>query len=253
MDLAKYQELTGNTVSEADTARYTAVINRVNATLESALGYSLDPDQNLDITELGKVQFQGALPLYPIDVNNLLPPDTATGTYRMFRYNDKDLYIKTDPFTSVYAVKLVQVASDDQFITICDLTDYTVKRTRKFGKYVEKQLVWFTWQWYSWLLDNLGQDNGLQVAVDGDWADEDNIPNDLLYLWTDMIDYYSSDNVSVTGNIKSESVNGHSWSVSNAGGGKGVDLAPEQSDAGLKTIAQYAGPNGNVVNRIPTI
>lgn len=253
MDLAKYQELTGNTVSAGDTDKYTAVINRVNSLLESALGYSLDPTQNLDITELGKVQFQGGYPLYPIEMDNLLPPDTVTGSYRLFPYNESDIYIRTDPVANIYHVKLVQVVNGGKFITISDLTDYTSKRIRKFSKFIEKQLVWFSWQWYSWLITNLGQDNGLLIAIDGDWANASNIPNDIWYLWADMVDYYASDNVSVTGNIKSESVNGHSWSTGNAGGGKGVDLSPEQSDAGLNTLKQYAGPNGLSVNRIPTI
>jgi hypothetical protein len=76
------------------------------------------------------------------------------------------------------------------------------------------------------------------------------MPSDLAYLWADMVTYYSSDTVSVTGNIKSESVNGHSWSFSNAGGGKGIDLSPEQSDVGSKTLAQYAGPNGTAALRV---
>ena len=253
MDLAKYEELTGTTVPAGDVGRVTATINRVNAQLESLLGYPLDPAENLDITELGKVQYQVLYPYYPyypIDPDNLLPPDVAEGVFRLFPYNEDDIYVKTDPFTNVYHVKLVQAVNDDEFITIIDLNDYTIKRLKKFGKYIQEQFGWFRWNWYSWLVGNLGKDNGMLIAVDGDWADGTNLPNDLLYLWADMVTYYSSEDVSVTGNIKSESVNGHSWSKTNAGGGKGEDLSPERSASGLKTLAQYAGPNGTLANRV---
>lgn len=252
MDLAKYQTLTGTTVSTSDTARYNAIIARTNALLDSALGYSLSPS-NFDIQELGKVQFQGLSPYYPINLNNLLPADNIEGTYRMFPYNENDIYLKTDPFTNLYHVKLVQPQNDDEFVTFTDLTDVSSMRARKFSKYIERNDNWFTWDWYTWLKDNLGFDNGLMLAVDADWLGCNNgMPLDLQYLWADMVTYYASDEVSVTGNIKSESVTGHSWSKTNAGGGKGVDLSPEQSPSGLTTIAKYAGPNGTLATRIPT-
>lgn len=253
MDLVKYQELTGTTVAEGNTARYTAVILRTNALLESALGYSLVSSKNLDKQELGKVQYDGLYPYFPLDTNNLLDADEQEGSFRLFPYNESDIYIKTDPYSNIYHVKLVTPLNDDEFVTYSDLTDYVSKKARKFGKYVEKQDAWFKWGWYSWLLQNLGQDNGLLIAVDADWLNCNNMPSDLQYLWADMVTYYSSDDVSVTGNLKSESVNGHSYSYNNAGGGKGQDLAPHQSAAGLTTIAQYAGPNGTLATRIPTI
>jgi hypothetical protein len=253
VDLAKYQELTGTTVAEGDKARYNAVIRRTNALLESALGYSLAPKKNLDKEELGKAQFEGLYPYFPLRVDTLLPPDEVEGSYRLFPYNERDTYIKTDPYKNVYQVKLVQPLNDDEFVTYTDLKDFVSKKARNFGKYIERQYSWFRWDWYPWLLNNLGQDNGLLVAVDADWLNCNNMPSDLAYLWADMVTYYSSDTFSVSGNLKSESVNGHSWSFSNAGGGKGVDLSPEQSASGLTTIAQYAGPNGTLATRIPTI
>jgi hypothetical protein len=253
VNLEKYQTLTGETVAEDDVARYNAVIRRTTALLESALGYSLSPSQNLDKQELGKTQYEGLYPQYPLSLDSLLPPDRQEGEYRLFPYNEKDVYIKTDPYSNLYSVKLVQPINDDEFVTYSDLTNVTSKNARKFGKYIERQVSWFTWGWYSWLLQNLGQDNGLLIAVDADWLDCNCLPQDLQYLWADMVSYYSSDNYSVSGNIKSESVNGHSWSISNAGGGKGVDLAPQESSNGLKVISQYVGPNGTLATRMPTI
>jgi hypothetical protein len=252
VDLAKYEELTGTTVATGDIARYTAIINRANASLSSLLGYPLDSTQNLDIEELGKVQFEGQYPYYPIDPTKLLPPDTQTGTYKLFPYNESDIFLPVDPFTNAYHVKLVQRYSPDKFVTFTTLSDWTQKNTSLFGKYIERQVGWFIWGWYTWLIENLGKDNGLLLAIDGDWLDQDSFPLDLMYLWTDMVTYYTSDEVSVIGNIKSESVNGHSWSRANAGGGN-ASLAPEQTPTGLKILAQYAGPNGTLATRIPTV
>lgn len=251
MDLAKYKELTGTTVATGDEARYNAIIRRTNGLLESALGYSMTPSKNIDKQELGKVQFEGQYPYYPLQLDSLLPADEVEGSYRLFPYNENDIYLKTDPSANIYHVKLVQVLNDDEFVTIWDFKDYTSKTTRKFGKFIEKQVGWFTWNWYAWLMQNLGGGNGLLVAVDADWLSCNNMPSDLAYLWADMVTYYSSDEVTVTGNIKSESVNGHSWSKTNAGGGKGADLSPDQSAAGANILAQYAGPNGTAAIRIP--
>lgn len=255
MDLAKYTELSGVTVAEGDEARYNATIRRANGLLESALGYSLSPTKNLDKEELGKVQFQGLYPYFPISQETLLPADDdVEGSYRLFNYNDKDIYIKTDPARNVYHVKLVQARNDDEFVTIWDLKDFTSKNSRKFSKWIQKQTTWFNWNWYSWLIEQMGNGNGLMVAVDADWLTCNNMPTDLAYLWVDIVTYYADPDISVTGNIKSESVNGHSWTKSAAGGGKGFsknggglrggDLSPEQSEAGLATLTLYAGPNG---------
>lgn len=251
MDLTKYQELTGNTVSEADKARVNATIRKANSLLESELGYSLSSSKNIDKTEIGKVQFQGAYPYYPANLDNLLPPDEAEGDYRLFYYNDKDPYIKCDPARNIYHVKLVRAINDDEFVTIFDLDDFTPKNYRKFAKYIERSTSWFNWDWYIWLTEQIGNGNGLMVAIDADWMDCSNMPDDIGYVWSDMIDYYSNPDYSVSGSLKSESVNGHSWSRASAGGGSNVDLSPERSDAGISILSQYAGPNGRLASRNP--
>lgn len=249
MDLAKYEELTGTTVAEADKARVKAVIRRSNAKLESLLGYSLSPSKNIDKEEIGKVQFQGAYPYYPWNRDTLLPPDKQEGEFRLFYYNQDDLYLKTDPARNIYHVKLVQALNDDEFVTIIDLEHFTSKKSRKFSKFIQRSTTWFNWPWYNWIVTQVGNGNGLMVAVDADWMDCSNMPSDLAFLWSDMVSYYSDENYSVSGSIKSESVNGHSWSRSNSGGGKGEDLSPEQSSEGMRTILQYAGPNSSLPAR----
>ena len=82
------------------------------------------------------------------------------------------------------------------------------------------------------------------LAVEADWIDC--YPDDIMYLWADMIDYYSNPNYSVMGSLKSESVTGHSWSRGDAGGGKDGDMAPEANPANKDLLTRYAGPYGKV-------
>ena len=85
----------------------------------------------------------------------------------------------------------------------------------------------------------------VQLIVDADWVDftdeKSDIPDDLLYLWCDMINYWADPDK----DIKSESVDGHSWS-------RGDIKAPEEMIENKLILEKYAGPYGSIV-RIPTI
>lgn len=242
MNLEKYTELTGITVSSSQEAKVTATIRRTKSLLETMLGFSLSP-KNL-YTEKGKVQFEGYLPMKD-ELDNLLPPDDEEGVYKLFPYNELDKYFHIDPFNDIYKVKLVMPINDGEFVTIVDLDNVVASYGRdRIGKYIERHWEWFTWQWYiSWMYSyESSSDAGLMLAVDADWLKC--YPDDLLYMWADMISYYSDQNYSVAGSIRSESVDGHSWSRGNAGGGNQGDVSPENTAQGIALINRYAGPYG---------
>lgn len=243
MDLDKYKELTGITVTASQEDKVKATIRRTKATLERMLGFTLKP-KNL-YTELGKVQFEGYLPMLG-DLDNLLEPDDQDGVYKLFPFYDTDRYFHVDPFNNIYHVKLVMPINDGEFVTITDLDNVVAKYGRdNIGKYIERHYEWFTWEWYrtwrySWKANT---EAGLMLAVDADWISC--YPDDLMYLWADMITYYSDANNSVSGNIKSESVDGHSWSRGSAGGGSS-DVSPELNTSNASLLSRYAGPYGSV-------
>lgn len=249
MNLEKYKELTGNTVSASQEAKVTAVIRRTKTLLESLLGFTLKP-KNL-YTEVGKVQFQGYLPIIEnlnnLDSLNLLAPDEEQGRgYKLFPYEETDKYFHVDPFTAVYKVKLVFPLPNGEFLTIADLDNVAPSMGRDgIGKYIERHYEWFTWEWYrtyrySW---SANSDAGLMLAVDADWIDC--YPSDIEYLWADMIEYYTAPTYSVTGNLKSESVDGHSWSRASANANV-TDEKPESNPSNKMLLARYAGPYGSV-------
>lgn len=244
MDLDKYTELTGITVAPAQEARVKAMIRRTKATLEGLLGFSLKP-KNL-YTEKGKVQFEGYLPMKD-DLDNLLPADEEEGVYKLFPYNELDQYFHVDPFTNIYKVKLVMPINDGEFVTVTDLDNVVAQYGRdNIGKYIERHWAWFTWDWYrTWRYRYAtAEEAGLMLAVEADWINC--YPDDLNYLWADMVSYYADPNFSVNGSLRSESVDGHSWSRGNAGGGNSGDLSPESNPANNNTLNRYAGPFGSV-------
>lgn len=233
MNLEKYEELTGITIPANKRSFYTALIKRVQAKLETLLGYTLEP-QNL-YTELGKTRQECVCPDIP-QTSSLLPPDPTRGILKVFPYNSKDRFFHIDPFWDVYNVKLVKVLENRQVITYKTFENYTKQYMQSgIGNHIEKCDTCFC---------DCDCKDCVQLMVDANWVDfaEDEVlPQELLYLWCDMIGYYGD----ATRNIKSESVDGHSWS-------KGDLTAPEDSREALLLLRRFAGPFGSVT-RMPTL
>jgi hypothetical protein len=238
VNLDKYQELTGITVPASQQAKVTATIRRTKAALETLLGFSLKP-KNL-YTEKGKVQFEGYLPID--DLTDLLPADEEQAIYKLFPYKETDKFLHIDPFNNVYHVKLVMPTNDGEFITVLELDNVVAHYDRDgIGKFIERHYEWFTWAWYrTWRLRYATDTTaGLQLAVEADWIDC--YPDDLMYLWADMVTYLTDINY----NLSSESVDGHSWAKT-----KDAQVAPELKTENIQLLKRYAGPYG-LVNRNP--
>lgn len=233
MNLEKYEKLTGKIIPASQRPYYEAQIKRVQAKLETILGYTLTPTNIY--TELGKSQRECVCPDIP-ESSSLLPPDAIRGIIKVFPYNYKDKFLHIDPFRDVYNVKLVRVNENYQFITYKTFETFTKQYTYNgIGNYIEKCETCFC---------NCDCKDCIQLAVDADWVDiteDEDLPDDLLYLWCDMIDFYADP----AKDIKSESVDGHSWS-------KGDIVAPEDTDASRLLLKRYAGPYGTII-RIPTV
>lgn len=233
MDLAKYQELTGITVDESDIATVNAQIRRTRISLETILGYSLDKKKaGMNYyEEKGKAKtdcpFRGLIS----DINNmeLDAPDNVEGSYRLFSYNKSDQLFKVDPFIQLYKVKLVfiQSGAEPNGITHKTFSDGKI-RVHKEGvisKYIERCKECFC----------LCQcDNCVQLAVEADWLNEECLPEDLTYVWADMVEYYSDPKRFIT----AETLATHSWKADAA-------PTPESIETNIAIINKYAGPNGS--------
>ena len=234
MDIATYILLTGKTIPSTKIAYYEAIIKRVQVKLETILGWSFTPQ--VLYKEIGKTQNGCVCSNIP---ETLLPADEVKGIIKIFPFNRNDKYLQTDPFYDVYSAKLVRVFENRDFVTLKTFENISKQyMSQGIGKYLEKCKTCFC--------DCECKDCVL-LAVDGDWvreseeSGEQGLPIDLLYLWCDMVDFYGDPEK----DIKSESVDGHSWS-------KGDVVAPEESAEAKLLLARYAGPYGTVP-KIPTL
>lgn len=230
MDLKKYEELTGIVIPPNRQSYYTAQIKRVQVKLETLLGFTLTPKHIY--TELGKSQVECVCPDIP-QTESLLPPDEVKGVIRVFPYNYKDKFLSIDPFRDVYNVKLGKVLDDKTFITYKTFEHFTEQyMSQGIGKYIEKCQTCFC---------DCECKDCIQLIVDAKWVALPDLPDDLMYLWADMVTYYADP----TKDIKSESVDGHSWS-------KGDITSPEDAKEAILLLQRYAGPYGSVT-RMPVI
>lgn len=245
MTIKEYEALTGTTVPEQDIPRVEAIIAKSERKLQALLGYSLSSQQ--DWTELGKVQCDGRTPYPSLPVNdealeNLMPADEQTGKIQLFPFSERDTHLRINPSEEVYRAKIVLPVNKSEFITIMDLDNVT-PYLNKAGLVValSKYEGWFSWLGWLPLYSTFGRK--LMLAVDADYVDVCDIDkySDLADLWADMVTYYADPNYSIMGNVRSESIDSHSYS--RASTGTTPDAAAPQGQASAKAIiADYAGP-----------
>lgn len=245
MTIAEYQTLTGTTVLTADTTRVTAVIRRAEAKLEGLLGYPLSRQKTW--TELGKVQYDGLVPFPSLPVgddviSNLTAADTQTGDIQLFNFDELDKHIRINPANEIYRAKIVLPVNESEFITIYDLQNgLPYLNSAGLVVAITRYNSWFTWTWWNSLL--WGEKSNLMMAVDADYVNvcDVNTHKDLAYLLADMVTYYSDPNYSVMGNIRSESIDSHSYSRASTGSTPDSS-APEGQASSKMIIEKYAGP-----------
>lgn len=230
MNLDKYQILTGITVSVEDKPQYEASIRRARIQLEQILGFTLNPrkDSNL-YNELGKSLNDCDCP--NVETSNLLEPDDVEGSYRVFDYNKLDKFWLVDPFIKIYKIKLVVIrpTDDNNGITLKTFkpSDITIRIGYKgISKYIENCVS---------ELCGCSCADCMQIAIDADWLNDSCIPEDLQYLWADIVSYDND----CKSNIKSESIEGHSYT-------KFEQSNPMASESAKTILAKYAGPNSSL-------
>ena len=235
--------MTGKTLTEAEQAQVKYQIRRAMRKLENLLGFTLDPKKiNTNIyNELGKADSYWGWSYPNVDISKLLPPDEVIGSYRLYTFNWKDEYFHVDPFEAVHNVKLVYIRKgypDEQGIT-AHTFDFDEVRPHYgkdgIGKYIERVRPW----WFDHR--KLRPDEQLQLAVDADWVWQDCLPDDLKWMIIDMVEAA----IDPKGNIRSESIEGHSYS-------KYDKVVPETEPHNQTFLSKFAGPDGSA-SRIPTI
>ena len=245
MTIAEYQTLTGTTVPEADTARVKAMIRRAETKLEAMLGYPLTRQKKW--TELGKVRYSGITPFPSLPVSdqvldNLVAPDEELGDIQLFNLDTLNMHLRINPAKEVYRAKVVLPVNQDEFITIYDLNNVTPYfNSAGLVVALTRYYTWFTWSWWNPL--PWSERSNLMLAVEASYVnvcDANKYP-DLAFLLADMVTYYSDPSYSVMGNIRSESIDSHSYSRASTGSSPD-NAAPEGQSSAKRIIEKYAGP-----------
>lgn len=245
MTIQEYQTLTGNIVADADATRMKAIIRRAETKLESLLGYSLSRHKSW--TELGRVRYDGlvpfpSLPLADVVTASLLTPSEQHGDIQLFNFDSLDTHIRINPAKTVYSARLVYPVNGDEFVTISELESaQPYLNNSGLVVAITRDNYWRIWRWWDGLA--LRDRSNLMLAVDADFVnvcDANKYP-ELAYLLADMITYYSDENYSVMGNIRSESIDSHSYSRASTGSNPD-SAAPEGQESARRIIEKYAGP-----------
>lgn len=235
MNPEEYTDLTGLPVSSSRQNLVTAQTKRCQAMLENLLGFTLDKDkvtQNLYI-EQGKTTTELSCP--SVDTGNLLPADPVIGAYRQYHFNDKDQFVAIDPFSAINKVKLVH----GNVTVYTFATNFYRPEVGRDGlaKYLELTPLWYRyfdvlWFQRAWPFCACGV--RWQLAVDADWLWDDAhpIPDDLRYVWADMVTYYAN----TKRELKSQTVGAHSYTQ--------ALTIPQERPENLAVIKRYAGPYG---------
>lgn len=210
MDLTRYQELSGSTVTNE--ALVISNIEKAQFILEDMLGYPLNPDL------INENYYDGATPV---------------NAFRIFPFNSKDLKTRIDPATAVHSVRFLTADGETEVV---EEEDRFVRSNNGLIQYIG---------FVNGLYDGFRFNNfrcsctwdcpHTQIVVDADWAwEEGEIPNSLLMVWANMVSYYSDFNK----DVRSETLGSHSYTKFDR------DL-PELQSHNMKVISKYAGPNGS--------
>jgi hypothetical protein len=241
LGLDEYIEISGQDVKDAQRGFVTANILRAQVTLESALGFPLDPEnaaKNL-YNERGKTQSD----YWPCDVADedlLAPDDEPDAVYRIFNlWSLQDRTAHIDPCLAVTRVKLIH---GDVTVHTYETNDFVLRFTRGgFGRLIDLKLLW---------LNAYSRPCGhtVQVAVDADWlgingddpiAEPDSLPDDLKSVWAELVTFLSDK----TRFVKSENRGTRSYS-------KTETPSPLDDVMTRAVLARYAGPRG-IAGKVP--
>lgn len=215
--------MTGISIPTSQLTRYSAIVKRTQRTLEQLLGYTLETSTEIRLNnyyqETGKTQ--DTCPCGAVNEDSLIAPDDVVKAYRIFPYHKTDTFLMIDPAKSVSKIKLIM-----NNITYRTFVDGEYSLTYQNGYITSIRILECPCKCYY-------ECNGVQLAVDADWCYE-SLPEDLLYVWCDMIEYYADPKK----DIKSQTLGPHSYTKFNI-------QKPEEMSTNIEIIKKYAGPYGS--------
>ncbi len=258
LDIADFREITGLELDgDEDLANYNRANSRATRYLERILGWSFTYKSTHE--EAAKSKINGTCPTEeqyeawvdePEENDFFLEPDTENGNTKLLPFYYEDSMYKIDPATSIYTLKLVKLLSKDEakFITVYEFAP------DDWNTHVKMNMISGRTPLINWIeickgpqtypCDCSENKSCYMLAVDADWCKR--LPEDLMYLMSDLILYYMKHPVSLTSAeaeyaVSSESVDGHSVSY-NTNLKNPLSTLEGIIETNHDIIANYVGP-----------
>ena len=240
--IIEYEKYKGKKISPLQLEQYKAWAARAIRELENRLGWPFSPEGT--VTVLGQTKYGCEC---DVDKSSLAPAPTPRGVYRFFSFNTKQPFAIVSPFAKIYAVYLCRVEPEGKKITsnknevviLQKINNFAPRYfNNRFGKYIQSCN-----DEVSACQERCNSDctTCATLLVDAEWLDFNNVPDELLYMIFDYIDWMAGGGYANRG-IKSESVDGHSVSYSS----DWKETTPYVNPSDAQIIALYAGPYGSV-------
>lgn len=233
--LNKYAEYKGIELTEENTPTLTAYLKRAISVLETKIGCSLTNPVEAALIGVSKHGCDCSMTA----PDELDPVPTPVGTYRVAPFDKRLQFQRLDPFTTLNALYIgKRTENTGEIIILKKLVNYQPSiRSNGIGNYVKgcsKNPCAIT----------CGNTCGdcVSLVVDADWMSLDNLPDELLYMIFDFMDWMAEGGFS-NGGITSESVDGHS--VSYGEWNKVRGYTPYDDPNNQAILANYIGAYGN--------
>lgn len=236
-----YTEKTGKIIPESQKAQYEAWGRRAIAMLESKLGWPLAGGGNTEV--IGVSKHGCSCEKVDYKPEDLEPAPEAIGDLRILPMNKELMNLPIDPFKSVYRVYLArsirstEPSSKQKSVILKEVTKFEPKFHGMFGRFLEGC------QKVSPCSETCNNDckNCVSILVDANWVTINDLPDDIIYILCDYIDWVAEGGLS-SRNIQSEEVDGHKVSYGDAAN----NISPFETAENLAIILDYAGPFGRI-------
>lgn len=232
--LTKYAEYKGIQLTDVNRPTLEAFLKRAISVLETKLGYSLSEGSNEEVIGVSKHGCDCNMK----DTTDLDEAPEPVGAYRTAPFDKRLPFQRVDAFTTVNAVYVgKRTESTSELVILKQITNFQPSfRSNGIGNYIRgcsKNPCAIT----------CGNTCGdcVVLIVDANWMTLDNLPEELLYMIFDFMDWMEQGGYS-NGGISSESVDGHSVSY---GEWNKRGLTPYDDASNQVILSNYIGAFGN--------
>lgn len=229
----RYAEYKGVQLTELNLSSLTAHLKRAISVMETKLGYSLNTTPNVVVAGTSKHGCDCAT-----TAAELNPAPAISGSLRTAPFDKRLRHQRLDPFSTIHAVYIGKRTEDTgEIVILTKLSNWQpMIQANGFGNYIEGCES----NPCAVLCGNTCN-NCVVLLVDANWLTLDNLPDSLVYMLFDFMDWMDEGGYANSG-ITSESVDGHSVSY---GEWNKRGYTPYDDAANQAILAQYVGAFGN--------